>query len=138
MRTLKMPPCDGSPLHAAARNFMTEQEAGQRYGIPAHILDEYESWGLCPAVKRVMGAWQYDETDMERLSLILTLHDIGFAPAEVENYMRLVLEGGSTKAQRMLLLGEKRQGMLDEIHFREKQLDRLDYLRFEIRKKQDE
>ena len=115
---------------------MTKQEASERYGIPVNILDEYESWGLCPAVKKVMGAWQYDESDIERLSLILTLHDIGFEPAEVENYMRLVLEGDSTGAQRMLMLGEKRQGMLDEIHFREKQLDRLDYLRHEIRKKQ--
>lgn len=116
---------------------MTKQEASERYGIPVNILDEYESWGLCPAVKKVMGAWQYDESDIERLSLILTLHDIGFEPAEVENYMRLELEGDSTNARRMLMLGEKRRGMLDEIHFREKQLDRLDYLRYEIQKKQD-
>ena len=116
---------------------MTKQEASERYGIPVNILDEYESWGLCPAVKKVMGAWQYDESDIERLSLILTLHDIGFEPDEVENYMRLVLEGNSTDAQRLLMLGEKRRGMLDEIHFREKQLDRLDYLRYEIQKKQD-
>lgn len=116
---------------------MTKQEASQRYGIPVNILDEYESWGLCPAVKKGMGAWQYDESDRERLSLILTLHDIGFEPAEVEKYMHLVLEGDSTGARRMLMLGEKRQGMLEEIHFREKQLDRLDYLRYEIRKEQE-
>lgn len=116
---------------------MTKQEASERYGIPEKILDEYESWGLCTAVKKVMGAWQYDETDIKRLSLILTLHDIGFQPSEVENYMRLVLEGNSTDAQRLLMLGEKRRDMLDEIHFREKQLDRLDYLRYEIQKRQE-
>ena len=115
---------------------MTKQEASQRYGIPVNILDEYESWGLCTVGKKVMGAWQYDESDIERLSLILTLHDIGFQPPEVEHYMRLALEGSSTDAQRLLVLGEKRRGMLDEIHFREKQLDRLDYLRYEIQKKQ--
>ena len=32
------------------------------------------------------------------------------------------------------MLNEKRNGTLDEIHFKEKQLDRLDYLRFEIKK----
>lgn len=37
---------------------MTKEEASRRYHIPAHILDEYESWGLCGAVKKVMGAWQ--------------------------------------------------------------------------------
>lgn len=116
---------------------MTKQEASERYGIPVNILDEYESWGLCTAGKKVMGAWQYDEADMERLRLILTLRDIGFQPPEVENYMHLVLEGSSTDAQRLFVLGERRRGMLDEIHFREKQLDRLDYLRYEIQKKQE-
>ena len=56
---------------------MTKQEASERYQIPMHILSEYESWGLCGAVKEVMGAWQYDDTDLERLSTILTLHDLG-------------------------------------------------------------
>lgn len=60
------------------RNGMTIQEASERYQIPMHILREYEHWGLCGAVKKVMGAWQYDDTDLERLSTIMTLHDIGF------------------------------------------------------------
>ena len=82
---------------------MTVQEASERYNIPVKILKEYESWGLCDAVKNVMGVWQYDEEDIKRLSMIMTLHDIGF-------------------------------GTLDEIHFKERQLDWLDYLRYEIRK----
>ena len=59
---------------------MTIQEASERYRIPLHILQEYERRGLCRAVKDVMGTWQYDQTDIERLSLILTLHDVGFTP----------------------------------------------------------
>ena len=55
---------------------MTIQEASEAYQIPMHILREYESWGLCGAVKKVMGQWQYDDTDLERLSTIMTLHDI--------------------------------------------------------------
>ena len=68
---------------------MTIQEASERYRIPMEILREYESWGLCGAVKKVMGAWQYDDTDLERLSLIMTLHDVGFTSDEVETYLRL-------------------------------------------------
>ena len=34
---------------------MTKEEASKRYQIPIAILDEYESWGLCSAVKQVMG-----------------------------------------------------------------------------------
>ena len=57
---------------------MTIQEASERYNIPVKILNEQASWGLCDAVKKVMGVWQYDEEDIQRLSMIMTLHDIGF------------------------------------------------------------
>lgn len=43
---------------------MAIQEASERYRIPLHILREYERWGLCRAVKDVMGAWQYDQTNI--------------------------------------------------------------------------
>ena len=111
---------------------MTMNEASERYNIPIKILQEYESWGLCGEVKKVMGSWHYDESDMERLSTIMTLHDIGFNNDEVKKYMQLL--GKSTEKERLKMLSEKRNGTLDEIHFKEKQLDRLDYLRFEIQK----
>ena len=112
---------------------MTIDEASTRYNIPLDILREYESWGLCGAVKKIMGAWQYDDQDIERLSMIMTLHDIGFLNDEVESYMRLLLEGESTEAQRLAMLNRRRSATLDEIHFREMQLDRMDYLRHKIR-----
>lgn len=115
---------------------MTRQEASEKYGIPGNILDEYESWGLCPAVKGATGGWQYSRADLERLGLLLTLHEIGFGPGQAEAYMRLALEGDKTCAERLLMLNQQRQGTLEEIHAREKQLDKLDYLRHEIRLKQ--
>ena len=81
-----------------------------------------------------MGSWQYDDTDLERLSLIMTLHDSGFENEEVEEYMRLLLEEKNTEKQRMEMLNRRRGPALDEIHFREKQLERLDYLRCRIRR----
>lgn len=113
---------------------MTIREASERYQIPLHILKEYESWGLCGAVKKVMGAWQYDDEDLERLSLIMGLHDIGFTGQEVETYMRLLLERRDGDRERLRMLNQKRSAALDEIHFRERQLQRLDYLRYEIQK----
>ena len=115
---------------------MTIQQASERYQIPMNVLREYESWGLCGAVKKVMGAWQYDDSDLERLSVIMTLHDIGFCTEEVETYMRLLLEGKATGAERLRMQEKKRAAALDEIHFKERQLQRLDYLRHEIRKTQ--
>ena len=104
---------------------MTIEEAHRRYNIPVEILKEYESWGLCGAVKTVMGAWQYDEEDIERLSLIMTLHDVGFSKEEVESYMRLLLEGENTEAKRMKMLDAHRNGTLDEIHFKQRQYKQI-------------
>lgn len=83
---------------------MTKQEASERYNIPIALLDEYESWGLCQEVKKVMGSWQYDDSDLERLSMIMTLHDVGFTGSEIETYMRLLQEGDHTKELRMQML----------------------------------
>ena len=111
---------------------MTIDEASARYNIPLDILREYESLGLYDAVKKVMGVWQYDDQDIERMSMIMTLHDIGFNKVEVGNYMRLFLEGKSTEIQRLHMLNKRRSTTLDEIHLREMQLDWLDYLRHKI------
>lgn len=65
----------------------------------------------------------------------MTLHDIGFNAEEVETYMRLLLEGTSTDSHRLQMLEKKRRNTLDEIHFKERQMDRLDYLRYKIKQK---
>ena len=113
---------------------MTKQEVSERYQIPLSILNEYEKWHLCDSVKQVMAVWQYDDSDLERLSLIMTLHDVGFSKKEVEEYMRLYLSEDNTELARLKMLENKRLSSLDEIHFKEAQLNRLDYLRYEIKK----
>ena len=112
---------------------MTIQEASERYQIPMEILKEYEAWGLCGTVKRVMGAWQYDDQDLERLSTIMALHDMGFSAQEVEGYMRLLLSDTDTTQERIRMLEKRRDAALNEIHLKEKQLQRLDYLRYRMR-----
>ena len=55
---------------------------------------------------------------------------------EYETYMTLVLEGAGANDRKMQMLQKKREGILDEIHFREKKIQYLDYLRYEIRRSQ--
>ena len=97
---------------------MTIDEASKRYNIPLNILHEYERWGLCNAVKKVMGAW----------------HDIGFESSEIEIYMKLLLEKENSEDERLKILEDKRRNILDDIHLKEKQLNYLDYLRYNIYK----
>lgn len=97
---------------------MTIEEVSRCCGIPLKALQEY------------------DDTDPEHLSVLITLHEIGFERAEIETYMRL-MEKEDSDGQRLRILDWKRRGLLDEIHFREKQLSHLDYLRYSIRREQN-
>ncbi len=112
---------------------MTLDEASAKYCIPKNILEEYEHMKLCSTVKRVLGAWQYDDQDIERLSMIMTLHDTGFSTDDIDEYMQLLLSGKNSE-ECMRILNEKRERTLDKIHILEKQLDNLDYLRSQMRK----
>ena len=110
---------------------MTREEASQRYQIPLTLLKEYEAWGMR------QGKTQYDNQDLERLSLITALEDLGFDGQEAKKYL-LLSEQKGTEAQRLEMLEEKRKSALHEIHQREQQLCRLDCLRHSLRKKQQE
>lgn len=116
---------------------MTIDEASERYNIPVEVLREYENWGLCGAVKQVMGTWQYNDQDIQRLSIIMTLHDVGFSSLEVEEYMGLLLRGEITRQKRIEILSRHRDRILDEIHFKQNQLDHLDYLRYKSKEMEE-
>ena len=47
--------------------------------------------------------------------------------------MGLLLSGGDTRDARLKMLDKLRQQAVDEIHFHQKKLDWLDYLRYQIR-----
>lgn len=111
---------------------MTKQEASERYSIPVEVLAEYEA--LHGFQDRKQDTRQYGDQELESISMIMTLHDVGFDRQEVEAYMKLLLEGDRTKEQRIKMLNQKRENALDEIHFKEAQLARLDYLRYNTRK----
>ena len=55
-----------------------------------------------------MDEWHYDDADLERLSMIMTLHYIRFGNSAVERYIRLLMESSSTEGERMHML-EKRK-----------------------------
>ncbi len=112
---------------------MTTEEASVRYCIPIKILKEYESMELCGTVKRMMGAWQYDDQDIERLSMIMTLHDIGFSKKDIDEYMRILISGQNNE-ECIMMLNRRRKLTLDRIHVMEKQIDNIDYLRHEIQR----
>ncbi len=105
---------------------MTEAEIIEHYQIPLEIIQEYE-------ILKSYHATSYNEQDISYLSMLVTLHSIGFQQEEAMTYMRLLLEGEKTKLQRLQMLNQKREEKLKKIHEQEAQLDQLDYLRFQTK-----
>ena len=76
---------------------MTIEEANEKYCIPIKILKEYESMELCKTVKRVMGEWHYNDEDIKRLSMIMTLYETDFSKEDVDEYMQLYCQAKMTR-----------------------------------------
>lgn len=111
---------------------MTIEEASEKYCIPIKILKEYESMELCKTVKRVMGECHYDDEDIKRLSMIMTLYETDFLKEDIDEYMQLILSGENDE-ECLKILSQKRKKALDKIHILEKQISNLDYLKNEIK-----
>lgn len=75
---------------------------------------------------------EYDDKDIENISMIMTLYDAGFDDTEVKKYIQPCLLDENTAEKRTAMLTEKRKHTLDEIHSKQKQLDGIDYLRYKI------
>lgn len=113
---------------------LTITEAGKQYQIPVDILQEYMTLGLAKNTKGMSGDLECEEKDLEILNLLILLHESGFEKDEVKVYVQAVAGGKKTVRKRIQMLNQKREEMLKEIHCKEGQLDRLDYLRYELQK----
>lgn len=116
------------------RTSMTIEEVSEHYNMPMEVLKMYERWNLCGEVKKVIQAWKYDDTDLERLGLIMSLHNLGFSNEEIEKYMCFELKGDETKRERVELIKKKRTELLDGIHENENRVRELDFMKYELEK----
>ena len=115
---------------------MTRQEVNAQYQLPMELLQAYENWNLLGCTSESSGEWQYNNRDLQQLSLITTLQSIGFSCGEIEHYMRLLLKQHGSEKPRLKMLEQKRSVILDEIHVRERHVEQIDYLRHQIKKEQ--
>ncbi len=86
-----------------------DNRRGKRKILYSHkILKEYESMELCKTVKRVMGEWHYDDEDIKRLSMIMTLYETDFSKEDIDEYMQLILSGENDE-ECLKILSQKRK-----------------------------
>ncbi len=111
---------------------MTKEEICRCCQIPMEVLSAYEHWNL-DGRKEEDGGWQYSDRDIQKLSMIMTLLETGLTEGRIECYMRLA-ENDGTENRRMELLNKQREQILTQIHVLEQQIEKLDYLRYQIRR----
>lgn len=110
---------------------MTLFEVSEKYNIPPEIIKEYAMRRRCCENKNSAGTYDFDDKDLENLSIIVTLRDIGFTAEETQRYMRAKIYGKDNKCV-CCMLSEKRNALLNDIHSKESQLQRLDYLKYKL------
>lgn len=109
---------------------MTVNELRTTYHIPTEIIEKYESLKPNKRDASENGKQQYDDRDLEKLSMLMTLYDIGLEDKQVDMYMQLDQQETNTRYMCMQMLTERRKQTLQLIHEQERKLEELDYLRY--------
>lgn len=106
---------------------MKINEVSRKFNISLSKLRYYEKVGLFDNVKRVNNIREYEDNDIKRLQLILSLKSSGLSIKEILVFIELE-EDGHKKAQQKTIFINHRNKLVNQIHKLQKNLDSLDYL----------
>ncbi len=102
------------------------QDVSKKTGLTAHTLRYYEKEGLISGVERSQGGFrQYTDEDLERLGLICCLKNTGMSIQEIARFVQLTHEGDHTLKERVELLREHRENVLERMAEMQKYLDKV-------------
>jgi DNA-binding transcriptional MerR regulator len=104
-------------------------EVAERTGLSVHTLRFYEREGiLANPVRRDPGGRRvYHEDDVDWLTVCVILRGSGMPLPTIRRYTELVRAGGGTVAERLVLLREHRERVLDQMDELRKCLDLVNF-----------
>lgn len=114
---------------------MTIKEVSEKYGISPDTLRYYERSGMIPPVTRTSsGRRDYQRDDLEWVEQAVCMRNAGLPVDALSEYVRLCRMGDATFPQRLQLLMQQRQSLLQQQKQIRDSLYRLDYKiqRYEI------
>lgn len=114
---------------------MTIKEVSEKYGISPDTLRYYERAGMIPPVTRTSsGRRDYQSDDLEWVEQAVCMRNAGLPVDALSEYVRLCRMGDATFPQRLQLLMQQRQSLLQQQKQLRDSLYRLDYKiqRYEI------
>lgn len=107
---------------------MKISEVSERTDFSADTLRYYERIGLLAPVHRTeSGIRDYQEKDIQRLEFIHCMRQAGIPLKALNEYIRLVEEGGSTIDARKAILVQQRDELLIKLQEMQETLDLLNY-----------
>ena len=102
------------------------QDVSKKTGLSAHTLRYYEKEGLLSHVDRSPGGFrQYTDEDMEALGLICCLKNTGMSLQEITRFVSLTHEGDQTLKERVELLLEHRENVIQRMQEMQKYLEKV-------------
>ncbi len=102
------------------------QEISQKTGLSTHTLRYYEKEGLLSPVERSSGGFrQYTDEDLESLGLICCLKNTGMSLQEIARFIQLTRKGDQTLQQRVELLRQHRENVIQRIQEMQKYLNKV-------------
>lgn len=114
---------------------MTVKEVSEKYGISGDTLRYYERIGMIPPVSRTAGGIRdYTKEDMSWIELVLCMRNAGLPIEAIIEYVKLYRMGNSTFAERLRLLQEQREKLIEQKNKIDVMLERLNYkiARYEV------
>ena len=102
-------------------------EISKMFQLPISTLRYYDKEGLFPHLKRVNGARQFSESEIETLRVIDCLKKSGLEIKEIKEYMSLCSLGNTTLKQRKEIFEKQKEEVLQEMEKLQKVLSMLNY-----------
>jgi DNA-binding transcriptional MerR regulator len=95
---------------------LTVQQVVQETGLSEHTLRYYERVGLIPPIRRASnGHRRYTEEDIGWFNFVKRLRSAGMPIAQVQRYVVLQRQGGSTLVERLEMLKEHRRAVQQQV-----------------------
>lgn len=113
---------------------MTTRQASEHFGVPVDKLRLYEDQGLFDCHKQPDGHIEYNDDLMDYIGIINVLTEAGAEVDALRSFMQKLMQSSITKDEKLRYLRSQRQKLLESIHSKQKSLDQLDYIIFDVNK----